>query len=199
MKKIRDIFRLFFSLLLSFLYIPHLIVFLCVGKKKRELIVRDIEKIEYQTGFIGHPRWLLLLNLLHNNRYYRNVFYFRIGPVLSTLMELYRAGDRYFIIRRQMRVGGGIFIAHPYCTVLNAQSIGCNFRVIHCTTLGAGKNGLPTIGDNVSLGANVTIIGGVKIGNNVKIGAGSVVVKDISDNCIAVGVPCQPIKNMNVE
>ena len=50
------------------------------------------------------------------------------------------------------------------------------------------------IGDNVSLGANVIIIGPVHVGNNVTIGAGSVVVKDIPGNCVAVGNPCKPIK-----
>jgi acetyltransferase-like isoleucine patch superfamily enzyme len=43
---------------------------------------------------------------------------------------------------------------------------------------------------------NVCIIGKVHIGNNVIIGAGSVVVKDIPDNCIAVGNPCIPIKKL---
>lgn len=46
----------------------------------------------------------------------------------------------------------------------------------------------------MSLGASVTIVGGVQIGNNVTIGAGSVVVKDLPDNCVAVGNPCKPIK-----
>lgn len=56
---------------------------------------------------------------------------------------------------------------------------------------------MPTIGNNVSLGANVTIIGPVHVGNNVTIGAGSVVVKDIPDDCIAVGNPCRPIKHIS--
>ena len=75
-----------------------------------------------------------------------------------------------------------MWIAHPYATVINAESIGKNFSCIHCTTLGAKCEDRPIIGDNVSLGANVTIIGKVHIGNNVTIGAGSVVVKDIPDN-----------------
>lgn len=53
-----------------------------------------------------------------------------------------------------------------------------------------------TIGNNVWIGGSVTICPGVKIGNNVTIGAGSVVVKDIPDNCVAVGNPCKPIKNI---
>lgn len=51
-----------------------------------------------------------------------------------------------------------------------------------------------TIGDNVWIGGSVTILPGVTIGSNVTIGAGSVVVKDISDGCVAVGNPCRVVK-----
>ena len=58
-----------------------------------------------------------------------------------------------------------------------------------------GRNDLiPTIGNNVSLGANVNIMGNVTIGNNVIVGAGSVVVKDVPDNCIVAGNPAKIIK-----
>lgn len=62
------------------------------------------------------------------------------------------------------------------------------------TTLGHTETGKPTIGDNVSLGANVTIIGGIHIGDNVTVGAGSVIVKDIPSNCVVVGNPARIIK-----
>lgn len=53
------------------------------------------------------------------------------------------------------------------------------------------------IGDNVWIGGSVTILPGVKIGSNCTIGAGSVVVKDIPDNSIAVGNPAKVIKHIN--
>lgn len=52
------------------------------------------------------------------------------------------------------------------------------------------------IGDNVWIGGSVTILPGVTIGNNVSIGAGSVVVKDIPDNSVAVGNPCRVVKRL---
>ena len=51
-----------------------------------------------------------------------------------------------------------------------------------------------TIGNNVWIGGNVSVMPGVTIGDNVTIGAGSVVTKDIPSNCIAYGNPCK-IKN----
>ncbi|MBR6938153.1 MAG: sugar O-acetyltransferase [Prevotella sp.] len=53
-----------------------------------------------------------------------------------------------------------------------------------------------TIGNNVWIGGSVTILPGVTIGDNVTIGAGSVVVKDIPSNVIAVGNPCRMIKRL---
>jgi Acetyltransferase (isoleucine patch superfamily) len=55
-----------------------------------------------------------------------------------------------------------------------------------------------TIGDNVWIGGNVTILPGVIIGDNVTIGAGSVVTHDIPSNVIAVGNPCRPVKSIPV-
>ena len=53
-----------------------------------------------------------------------------------------------------------------------------------------------TVGNNVWFGGNVTVLPGVIIGDNAVIGAGSVVVKDIPSNMLAVGNPCKPIKEI---
>jgi maltose O-acetyltransferase len=53
-----------------------------------------------------------------------------------------------------------------------------------------------SIGHNVWIGGSVTILPGVTIGDNVSIGAGSVVVKDIPSNTVAVGNPCKIIKSI---
>ncbi|MBE9179522.1 acyltransferase [Oculatella sp. LEGE 06141] len=50
------------------------------------------------------------------------------------------------------------------------------------------------IGNQVWIGANVTILKGVTIGNDAVIGAGSVVTKDIPERAIAVGVPAKVIR-----
>ena len=47
----------------------------------------------------------------------------------------------------------------------------------------------PTIGNNVDIGAGAKILGPIRIGNNVAIGANSVVLTDVPDDSVAVGVP----------
>jgi serine acetyltransferase len=110
------------------------------------------------------------------------------------LIGWWRPGDRYFKISQTTKIGKGVLIAHPYATILNAEIIGDNFSCIHCTTIGAKGQNRPVIGDNVSLGANVTIIGNVHIGNNVVVGAGSVVVKDVPSDCVVAGNPAKIIR-----
>lgn len=51
-----------------------------------------------------------------------------------------------------------------------------------------------TIGNNVWVGANVTILKGVTIGNNAVIAAGAVVTNDVDEDCIYGGVPAKRLK-----
>ncbi|HBL11064.1 MAG TPA: maltose acetyltransferase [Cyanobacteria bacterium UBA11162] len=53
------------------------------------------------------------------------------------------------------------------------------------------------IGNNVWIGGGVIINPGVTIGDNTTIGAGSVVVKSIPANVVAVGNPCRVIRQVN--
>jgi len=50
------------------------------------------------------------------------------------------------------------------------------------------------IGEWVWIGANCTILSGVKIGDKTVVGAGSVVTKDLPPNCVAIGVPAKVVK-----
>ena len=50
------------------------------------------------------------------------------------------------------------------------------------------------IGDFTQIGSNATILPKIKVGSNTTIGAGTLVNKNLPDNCVAVGVPARIIK-----
>ena len=188
-RKIRDTFKMAISMLFFWLYLPHLALYAFILRGAKS----DVRRIKQQIS-LGLGDGMAFLYLIHHNRYYRSLFYYRIGPVWAMLIGWWRPGDKYFQISYTTKIGSSMLIAHPYATVLNAERIGDNFSCIHCTTLGETSKGRPIVGNNVSLGANVTIIGPVHIGNNVIIGAGSVVVKDVPDDCVVAGNPAKVIR-----
>ena len=47
----------------------------------------------------------------------------------------------------------------------------------------------PVIGNNVDIGAGAKVLGPIRIGDNVLIGANAVVLCDVPDNSIAIGIP----------
>lgn len=101
---------------------------------------------------------------------------------------------------RSTEIAGGLMCYHPFATVINAKSIGCNFQFRNGLTVGNKGNDnsqLPIIGNDVSVGANVVIIGAITIGDNVTIGAGSVVVKNVPSNCIIAGNPAHIIRRQD--
>lgn len=98
------------------------------------------------------------------------------------------------------KIDGGLMCYHPFASVINAKSIGENFQFRNSLTIGNKNNDnslLPTIGHNVTVGANVVIIGAITIGDNVTIGAGSVVIKDVPSNVIIAGNPASVIRTLS--
>ena len=97
-------------------------------------------------------------------------------------------------------IGNNLIIWHGTGLIVNENTIiGNNVVLRHNTTIGNSYSGGPSpkIGDNVKVGANVVIIGGISIGDNSVIGAGSVVVKDVPKNVVVAGNPAKIIKVIN--
>ena len=92
------------------------------------------------------------------------------------------------------KLGPGLFIDHGMGIVIGETAeVGKNVSLLQGVTLGGTSNKRekrhPTLGDHVMVGAGAKILGGFTIGAGSRIGAGSVVVREVPENSVVVGVP----------
>jgi serine O-acetyltransferase len=92
------------------------------------------------------------------------------------------------------KLGPGLFIDHGMGIVIGETAeVGENVSLLQGVTLGGTsvrrEKRHPTLGDNVTVGAGAKILGGFVIGAGSRIGAGSVVVREVPENSVVVGVP----------
>ncbi len=98
------------------------------------------------------------------------------------------------------KVGRAFFIDHGIGVVIGETAeIGDNCVFFHGVTLGGTGHHMdkrhPTIGSNVLVGANATLLGPIDVGDNTKIGATAVVInRDVPANCTVVGAPGRIVK-----
>ena len=111
---IKDCISLFWSIVFSWLYIPHFFVILLLNSTKRRLLIEDLKAnakgIRIKLNIPFQFLWQL-----HNNEYFRNIFYYRIGPILSLLVSWYRPGCKTFSIPYSTQLGGGDFCCASVC------------------------------------------------------------------------------------
>ena len=91
-----------------------------------------------------------------------------------------------------VNIGNGVFIAPGVCIACSGHAIDPIQR-----SQGIGTSAPITVEDNVWIGANTNVCGGVTIGSNSVIGAGSVVNHDIPSGVVAAGVPCKVIRKIS--
>jgi sugar O-acyltransferase (sialic acid O-acetyltransferase NeuD family) len=97
------------------------------------------------------------------------------GTIITVNIEI----GRHVIINLDCTIGHDAVLG-DYSTILPSVNI----------------SGAVTIEECVNVGTGSAIIQGVTVGENTVIGAGAVavVVKDLPENCTAVGIPAKPIK-----
>lgn len=91
-------------------------------------------------------------------------------------------------------IGKGLFIAHFGSIIVNPDAIlGCNVNIAPGVVIGKAnrgeKKGVPTIGNNVWIGANAVIVGNITIGDDVMIAPNAYVNMDVPSHSIALGNP----------
>lgn len=87
-----------------------------------------------------------------------------------------------------------MYIDHPHGSHVNVYKCGKNLHIKHNVTIGNNHGGIPTIGDNVSIGCGACVLGNITIGDNVNIGANCVVVKPVPSNVTVIGNPAIIVK-----
>ncbi|MDP8567762.1 serine O-acetyltransferase [Methylophilus aquaticus] len=93
----------------------------------------------------------------------------------------------------EVEVGEGFVIDHFGGIVISGYArFGTNCRIRNGVVVGL-KNVedvvAPVFGDDVDIGTGAKVLGNIKIGSRVIIGANAVVLTDVPDDSIAVGVP----------
>ena len=97
-------------------------------------------------------------------------------------------------------IGRRFTIDHGFGIVIGGTAeIGDDVLMYQGVTLGmtgkklSGKRH-PTVGSNVLLGANATVLGDIRIGDGARVGAGSVVVHDVPSRVTVAGVPAHIVR-----
>jgi serine O-acetyltransferase len=115
------------------------------------------------------------------------------------VLRVFYPKERYFTIDMHTKIGGGVILAHPYGSIINAESVGDNLYVNQLVTIGENNGKKPVLGNNVKLYTNCSVIGDITIGDNVVVGAGAVVTKSVPDFCTIVGNPARIINTEHIQ
>ncbi len=170
-----------------------------------DLFKQDVQRwiVPGQVADITQVTWRKTISLLFRHMQLRAMLLFRLAgwchrkhirglPTLFLRMVSLFYGLE---IAASPEIGGGLYIAHTYGTVIMATRIGRNCSIISNVTIGMRNEwAFPTIGDDVFIGAGARVLGGIKIGDGARIGANAVAIEDIAAGATAVGVPARAIQ-----
>lgn len=91
-------------------------------------------------------------------------------------------------------IGPGFYIGHFGTIIINPRvTFGRNVNISHGVTIGRAnrgrRKGTPTIGDDVYIAPGAKIVGELHVGARAAIGANCVVVDDVPNDGVVVGIP----------
>jgi len=152
--------------------------------------------VRYKIEVLLYPSLHAIINHRIAHFFQKHKLYF-FARLISQISRFFTGIE----IHPAAKLGNKIFFDHGMGIVIGETAvIGNDCTIYHGVTLGGiagitGKNKKrhPTLGNNVSVGTGAKILGNITIGNNAKIGANSVVLKDVPNNAVAVGIPARLI------
>ncbi len=116
-------------------------------------------------------------------------------PVVKQLLQISGLFFRKWVevftsvhIDVRAKIGPGFVIHSVYAINLGATTIGEDFTIATGCLISHACRG---IGDNVYFGPGAKLVGDAKIGSNVVIAANSLVLTDVRDNMMVMGVPAR--------
>lgn len=126
-------------------------------------------------------------------RFYSHIYH-AWSPVLAYILHN-RARCKYGVdIYPQARIGPGLCLVHLGAIVVGPGSVlGDRVTLQSCVTLGQKdqNSGEPTLGSHVYVGTGAKLLGNIHVGSGAVIGANAVVLHDVPDQHIAVGIPAR--------
>lgn len=142
--------------------------------------------------FILDPAALMLVYRLSQKLYYARYCRPLAYVPKAFVMALWGAD-----IHPAASIGRRLDLAHPTGVVIGARAqIGDDVRIWSSVTVGMrhedDESG-PRIGDGCHLSTGSRVLGPVSLGANVVVGANAVVLDDVEDGSVVVGVPARAI------
>lgn len=168
---------------------------------EKGLISNGIPKIFiYKNGRFEIGKNFKINNTVVNNpigRYYKCIFVVGENAVLKIGDNVGMSGTT-IVAHQEVRIGNNVKTGGNVCIYdTDFHSLNANDRTHRDRDMNHTKKKRIFIGENVFIGAHVTILKGVHIGDNSIIGACSVVTKDVPENEIWAGNPAKFIRKTN--
>jgi serine O-acetyltransferase len=120
----------------------------------------------------------------------------RMASMLRTVSTVLLSAD----FGPGMQIGTGFQLVHPIGVNIGyGLTVGNNVTFAGGVTAAAryyddtGPQEFATICDGAIIGAHAVLVGNVRIGENAVVGANSVVLSDVPDNAVVMGVPARRI------
>jgi len=167
-----------------------------MNRELKQLIESDLKRV-YDLPLtlkqrIFFPTEFRYLRLYRKTAYYLKKHSLLRIPCILLLKRMTR--QTQIQIPPEAQIGEGFYIGHLGRIIMNDDTIiGKNCNIATGVTIGqtnrGPQKGVPVIGDEVWIGTNAVIVGGIRIGNDVLIAPNAYVNFDVPDHSVVIGNP----------